>query len=87
MEGLFAAGGLVWVVLFIVCLCIAIAPLIIWRNTNRTNRLLAIIAMKVGTDTEEIRSVLNGGRVQFSPKASEKLCPTCGAIRPASERV
>jgi predicted RNA-binding Zn-ribbon protein involved in translation (DUF1610 family) len=87
MEGLFAAGGLLWIMMFIICLCIAIAPLIIWRNTNRTNRLLAIIAIKAGADIEEVRSVLNGGRVQFAPKASEKFCPACGAMRPATERV
>jgi len=34
----------------IVAVCICIAPLIIWRNTNRTNRLLALSLLKQGYD-------------------------------------
>lgn len=40
MEYLAGIGVLAWAVLMAVIVCITIAPLIIWRNTNRTNRLL-----------------------------------------------
>ena len=40
MEYLAGIGILAWVVVMVVIVCITIAPLIIWRNTNRTNRLL-----------------------------------------------
>ncbi len=40
MEYLAGIGFLAWAVLMVVLVCITIAPLIIWRNTNRTNRLL-----------------------------------------------
>ena len=40
MEYLAGIGVLAWAVLMAVIVCITIAPLIIWRNTNRANRLL-----------------------------------------------
>lgn len=40
MEYLAGIGVLAWAVVMAVIVCITIAPLIIWRNTNRTNRLL-----------------------------------------------
>ena len=40
MEYLAGIGVLAWAVVMAVIVCITIAPLIIWRNTNRANRLL-----------------------------------------------
>jgi membrane protease subunit (stomatin/prohibitin family) len=42
-------------------ICIAVAPLIIWRNTNRTNRLLAIIAVQLGAAEEDVRTAWDSG--------------------------
>lgn len=40
MEYLAGIGILAWAVLMVVVVCVSIAPLIIWRNTNRANRIL-----------------------------------------------
>lgn len=40
MEYLAGIGVLAWAVVMAVIVCITIAPLIIWRNTNRANRLM-----------------------------------------------
>ena len=42
--------GILWIFIFIVSICITIAPLLNWRNTNRTNRLLALLLAQNGTD-------------------------------------
>ena len=44
-EGLGIVGLLISLAILIIGLCITIAPLIIWRNGNRTNRLLVLIAL------------------------------------------
>lgn len=45
MEGF----AIIWAILIIILgICITIAPLIIWRNTNRTNRLLALMLLRQG---------------------------------------
>lgn len=57
MEGL----GLLWLIIFIISTCIAIAPLIIWRNTNRTNRLLALMLLQQGAKAEHVRGAWSQG--------------------------
>lgn len=50
-------GGfaIVWVLFFaILGICITIAPLIIWRNTNRTNRLLALMLLRQGVPRDDV---------------------------------
>lgn len=42
------------IALFVVIICITIAPLIIWRNTNRTNRLLAELLVLRGADRTRV---------------------------------
>lgn len=65
MAGALVAGGIFWFIacifFFIVGLCIAIAPLIIWRNTNRTNRLLALLLQQNGVKSIEITHAWNKG--------------------------
>lgn len=43
-------SAIAWIFIATVSFCIAIAPLIIWRNTNRTNRLLTLLLTQVKTD-------------------------------------
>lgn len=86
MEGLFMMGGLFWVVLLVICICIVIAPLIIWRNTNRMIEVLALIAIKNGVNGEELRAVLLGAKAKTKPNNTERICTKCLATRPATER-
>lgn len=44
MEGL----GIFGLLLIILGICITVAPLLIWRNGNRTNRLLALMLIRQG---------------------------------------
>jgi hypothetical protein len=60
-EGLGFVGFLISIAILIIGLCITIAPLIIWRNGNRTNRLLALIALQENIPHEVIRNVYNCG--------------------------
>lgn len=57
MEGL----GLLWIIFFVLSVCVTIAPLIIWRNTNRTNRLLALQLAKMQTHPLDVRQAWTGG--------------------------
>jgi|GEM_PF-4512887 len=57
------AGG-VSVIMLIVGICslvlsisLMIAPLIIWRNTNRTNRLLASLLIRMNVSKREILDI------------------------------
>ena len=58
-------GGVVVIVLgfvgVILGFCITIAPLIIWRNTNRANRLLALMAARAGVTPEETKAAWIAG--------------------------
>lgn len=45
-------------IFFIVSMAIMIAPLLIWRNTNRTNKLLGAIAKQQGVSQEEVDEIL-----------------------------
>ncbi len=60
-EGL----GIIWLIvliaIIIVAICITIAPLIIWRNGNRTNRLLSLIALRLGVPSDKIRTAFYKG--------------------------
>ena len=60
-EGLGVVGLLISLAILIIGLCITIAPLIIWRNGNRTNRLLAIIALHQGVPPEKIKDAFSKG--------------------------
>lgn len=60
-------SGIGWVVLLILGLYIVIAPILIWRNTGRTNSLLAAIAKQHGVSQDAIDKAL--GKVVHS-KAS-----------------
>lgn len=53
-------SALAWIFIAIVSFCIAIAPLLIWRNTNRTNRLLALLLTQNGTDPNLISKTYFG---------------------------
>lgn len=67
LVGVFGAlGAFGFIILFlaiiIISFCITIAPLIIWRNGNRTNRLLALLAFHSGVPANKLKEVyLNGG--------------------------
>jgi hypothetical protein len=53
VQGIF--GLLIVIAIIVFFICITIAPLIIWRNGNRTNRLLSLIALNVGVSPDQIR--------------------------------
>ena len=57
MEGL----GMVGFLLFVLGICITIAPLLIWRNTNRTNRLLALQLARMSTPPMDVRRAWSDG--------------------------
>lgn len=62
MEYLAGIGIIAWVVLMAVVVCITIAPLIIWRNTNRTNRLLEDLLDEVGRTNDLLAGRLAANR-------------------------
>jgi len=41
--------------LLILSICLTIAPLLIWRNTNRTNRLLAVMLARQGVKKDILK--------------------------------
>ena len=50
--------------LIVVLVCIAVAPLLIWRNTNRANRILILMAMKQGIQADVLdRTVYGDGYI------------------------
>lgn len=54
----FFMSGIGFIFMLIVSIAITIAPLLIWRNTNRTNKLLGAIAKQHGVPQKEIDSIL-----------------------------
>ncbi len=61
-TGIYILGiVLVWLILVAIGLLITIAPLILWRNTNRTNRMLALIAEQLGVPPQRITYVYKNG--------------------------
>lgn len=89
--------GILWIFIFIVSICITIAPLLIWRNSNRTNRLLALLLAQNGTDPNLISKTYfgSGNDIEY-PGIKElnyeeytngkdfKQCPKCGAKSPSN---
>mgnify|MGYP006309077621 CR=1 FL=1 len=60
-EGLGVIGLLIPLAMIVIGLCITIAPLIIWRNGNRTNRMLALIALQQGIPADKIKDAFSKG--------------------------
>lgn len=71
-----AGFGVIGIIVFVLGICVSIAPLIIWRNTNRTNRILALIAAQQGVPKALITRAWeqSGSDVDhvFGPTAFEK---------------
>ncbi|EFI36138.1 hypothetical protein Dthio_PD3592 [Desulfonatronospira thiodismutans ASO3-1] len=60
MEELFLSASVIIVLLIVLLallIAILIAPLLIWRNTNRTNRLLVLIALQSGVPPKHVKEV------------------------------
>jgi hypothetical protein len=88
-------GLITWIFIATFSFCIAIAPLLIWRNTNRTNRLLALLLVQNGVEPSLISKTYYGSGInvddlgikesdnQKSYNAEEfKECPKCGEKLP-----
>jgi len=60
-EGAGIIGLVIALSILLISICITIAPLIIWRNGNRTNRLLALIAVQVGVPVETVKETFHRG--------------------------
>jgi len=56
-----------------VALMITIAPLLIWRNGNRANRLLALIALQQGVSEVKIKEALNGAEPQLFKQRTSQI--------------
>ena len=63
------ALGIMWflavVSLIVIAVCITVAPLIIWRNTNRMNRLLVLMLAKQGFKKEALERTWHKGGDEF----------------------
>lgn len=63
------ALGIMWVLavaaIVIIAACITVAPLIIWRNTNRMNRLLVLMLAKQGVSRELLDRTWHKGGDEF----------------------
>lgn len=63
------ALGIFWLVamiaIFALAIGIAVAPLLIWRNTNRMNRLLVLLLAKEGFKREALERVWYKGGDEF----------------------
>lgn len=53
-------GLLFWLIFIVVGVLITVAPLVIWRNTNRQNRLLALMARNQGIPAVDICNAWDG---------------------------
>lgn len=76
---IFGGGIIIWAFLFILGICLAIAPLIIWRNTNRTNRMLAALLIKEGMSSKKVYQIFYGNDSAFKDYSDQKKCPVCNA--------
>jgi hypothetical protein len=65
-------GPLIFIIILVVSFCIAIAPLFIWRNGNRTNRLLALIAINQGISADQVREVFYSGGSELPKEIKNK---------------
>ncbi|MBU4526205.1 MAG: zinc ribbon domain-containing protein [Desulfomicrobium sp.] len=52
--------------LLILSICLTIAPLLIWRNTNRTNRLLAVMLARQGVKKNILKRAWELGGSDFN---------------------
>ena len=57
--------AILWLIFFVVGICITIAPLLIWRNGNRTNRLLALMLIRQGVPVEVVKSAYDASGSGF----------------------
>lgn len=83
MEGL----GFLWLIIFIISTCVAIAPLIIWRNTNRTNRLLALMLLQQGVKPEHVRKAWSQGGATLTSIPGYEDMGIVGALKDAGKAV
>ena len=64
MADMILLSSMMNLLLIVVLLLIAIAPLLIWRNTNRANRILILMAMKQGIQADVLdRTVYGDGYI------------------------
>lgn len=61
----------IYSVVAIVLGLVTVAPLMIWRNTNRTNNLLMLIAIKQGVDIQKILKAM--GEETHGPNAMKLI--------------
>lgn len=63
------ALGIMWFLavaaLVVIAVCITVAPLIIWRNTNRMNRLLVLMLAKQGVGRDLLDRTWHKGGDEF----------------------
>ena len=59
-TGILAIGAFGTAIYAFFLICLLIAPLIIWRNTNRTNRLLLLFFIKEGVPKDIVDSFYHG---------------------------
>ncbi len=83
MEGI----GLFGVLLVILGICITIAPLIIWRNTNRTNRLLALMLSQHGVKPERVRAAWSQSGSTLASIPGYENMGIVGALKDAGRAV
>lgn len=60
MDWLINGGGIAYIIFLFVSLALFISPLFIWRNGNRTNRLLTLIAKNQGIPEAEVKRNMKG---------------------------
>lgn len=75
--------GIIWLIALIIGLCITFAPLFIWRNTNRTNRLLSMIAIQNGADAQHVAQVASGRAEPIRFPNGTKICQNCSSAQDA----
>jgi hypothetical protein len=77
-EGLGIFGFTIFIAFIVISICITLAPLVIWRNGNRTNRLLALIALHQGIPAQKIQEVFSkgGGDLPRAVYDAEKIKDT-----------
>jgi hypothetical protein len=75
--------GLLWLIATIIGLCITVAPLILWRNTNRTNRLLSMLVIQNGADPKHVAQVASGRAEPIRFPNGTKICPNCSSAQDA----
>lgn len=64
--------SLLQLVLAVIALMAAIAPLFIWRGVNRTNRLLVLHLERLSVDREVIREAWHSGGIELPNLVASK---------------